>query len=640
MAVLTLYGSAVADATLTTACDMAAVSGGVEVGKQTTFSGTGNFAEVWSKGNASSPVVSAIPATPNGNGWVYTPGAGTFAAANWSASVTVAVFVNNAGVYTIRFFKYSAGVYSSIGNLTFTPTATAKTTYAVSAVSMPATTFTATDLLYVDYWYQDNTGAGGDNCTIYESTTSTAGVASDMQITTANFTPAATGPLVKPRFIGRALGATIIPEPVKQPLPYIGRALGATIVYEKRTFVPRALGGVYIPDDPALLWVPRAIASTTQIPSGVTLSSTLAGVGTLSETFTLATSLTDTIPGVGTLSATLSVNLALAVEFDGVGTLSETLTLATSLTSTLAGVGTLSETFTLATSLSVTDAGIGTLTPTLSANLTLPSVTLAGTGTLAGSLFAVSQPLPYIGRALGSTIIYENRTFVPRALSGVYIPDTILPVPRALLSTIQATVGLGGTLAGIGTLSETFSLATALSTTLAGVGTLSPTLSTTGGVSLSVTFAGVGTLSETLSLTTALSTTLPGIGTLTPTLSANLTLASVTTPGVGTLAATMSAQVILSTSLVGAGTLSGVYALRVALSLTFAGAGTLAGAITIPVTVFLSATCVTRDMQAITTTRDMQAIAFTRDEKMGALTRDENATVTTRDMQATAKTRS
>src|SRR6266705_6210554 len=119
MATLTLYGSAVADATLTTACDMAAVSGGTETSKTTTWTGSSNYGEIVSKGG-SIVTVTALPATPTGNGWVYNPGAGTFDLGNWSGSLAV----NDAalGPYTIgtnggqggvlRFFRYSGGVYT------------------------------------------------------------------------------------------------------------------------------------------------------------------------------------------------------------------------------------------------------------------------------------------------------------------------------------------------------------------------------------------------------------------------------------------------------------------------------------------------------------------------------------------------
>src|SRR5258708_39096725 len=79
-----------------------------------------------------------------------------------------------------------------------------------------------------------------------------------------------------------------------------------------------------------------------------------------------------------------------------------------------------------------------------------------------------------------------------------------------------------------------------------------------------------------------------------------------------------------------------------ALSVTFAGIGTLSGTLSLPAAalLYLSATCVTRDMQATAKTRDMIASAITRDERATANARDEQATATTRDEKAIAKTRS
>src|SRR5260221_702393 len=125
-------------------------------------------------------------------------------------------------------------------------------------------------------------------------------------------------PSTYPRFIPRALGATIIPVIVSQPLPYIDRALGSTIIYEDRTFIPRALGGVYIPD--TVMWVPRGLSSIVQ--SSLLRSLTLAGVGTLSPTLSANLALpATTLAGVGTLTGTLSLSTALVAECDGVGTL-------------------------------------------------------------------------------------------------------------------------------------------------------------------------------------------------------------------------------------------------------------------------------------------------------------------------------
>lgn len=190
MSTLTLYGSSVADATLTNACDMANTTGGVETSKTTTVTGANNFAEVLSQGGTAASVTS-IPTTPTGHGWVSQPGAGTFAIGNWSASETSAItgFTASNSKYTIRFFRYSSGVYTLIGTIDSGFIAsTSKTTYTFAATSMSAITFGASDLLYVDLWYTDTTGTGTENTTIYVSTSSSSGVANDLQVTTSNFT--------------------------------------------------------------------------------------------------------------------------------------------------------------------------------------------------------------------------------------------------------------------------------------------------------------------------------------------------------------------------------------------------------------------------------------------------------------------
>jgi hypothetical protein len=191
---LVLYGSNVADTTLTTACKMAGATGGTEVGTTTTVSGAGNDAEVRSKGGAGT-AVTGIPTTPTGNGWVSSPGAGTFATGNWSASIAMATAVTvNPIVLTLRFFKYSGGSYTSIGTITLsTSTTTTRGVQTFAATSMSTVTFTASDLLYTDLWSNDSFGISGDNPTVYESNSATAGVASDMQITTSTFTPATGG---------------------------------------------------------------------------------------------------------------------------------------------------------------------------------------------------------------------------------------------------------------------------------------------------------------------------------------------------------------------------------------------------------------------------------------------------------------
>jgi hypothetical protein len=476
----TIFGTAAADATLTTACDMALTTGGVETSKDTAITaGTGNFAEVWSQGNAAASAVASIAASPTGHGWVYRPGAGTLLAGNWTASITAATSNNN-GTWNFRVFSHIGAVYALVGTLTASITGTTKTTYTFAAVSFPAVTLGAADYIYFDLWYQDLSGASSETVTIYEATTTAGGVASDMQINTANFAPVSG--LVKrlyvPFGIPRTFGSTLMPTVIKPPLIYTPRAFGATLLTESRIFIPRAFGGVYIPDDPTQLWVPRALGGTTQIPASGALAGTLSGHGILSETFSLAASLTDTLAGGGTLSGTMTASVLLTGTLPGVGTLTGTFSLAASLSVTLPGVGTLTGTVGLSTALSVTLAGVGTLSGTLSAgNNAALTVTMAGVGQLSGT--------PQLTTALSVT------------LSGV----------GTLTGQLSAKTALGSTLAGSGTMAGALALSTSLTRVLSGAGTLAGVFTIR--VALSFTFAGMGTFTGSLSLFNTLAQ--PGI---------------------------------------------------------------------------------------------------------------------------------
>ena len=190
---LVLYGSNIPDSTLVAACDMAAASGGVETSATTTTTGTNNFVEVFSQ-NGSSTGFSALQA-PSGKGWAFKPGAGTFALGNWSASIALSLALSpgTGSLYILRFYKYSGGIYSAIGTINSgTISASGRTAASFPATSMPATTFTATDILYIDLYWEEVSGTiGGDNPTVFVSTSSTAGVVGDMQVTTSTFTPLA-----------------------------------------------------------------------------------------------------------------------------------------------------------------------------------------------------------------------------------------------------------------------------------------------------------------------------------------------------------------------------------------------------------------------------------------------------------------
>lgn len=191
-----LYGSSVLDGTLTTASKMSSTTGGAESTKQTVFvAGTGGvvWGEVWSQGNGSLPGVSS-QSTPTGRGWIYFPGvAGSFQVGNWSAVINAQVVQHSAvssTYFMLRFYKYSGGNYTSIGSINsatkpFSANNT-KTQISFTATSMPSISLGASDGIYVDLWWYDNASVVvGDNPTIYESNSGTAGVANYMQITTS-----------------------------------------------------------------------------------------------------------------------------------------------------------------------------------------------------------------------------------------------------------------------------------------------------------------------------------------------------------------------------------------------------------------------------------------------------------------------
>lgn len=187
MAALTLYGTNVANGTLTTATNLVNATGGTEQSALTTInSNGGTYAEM--SGVARTVNDFSAPQSPDGHGFVYSPGAGSFDTSNWSAKVTVGTNGALQGL-TVRAYKYSSGTYTAIVTLTFTGNpASGKTTITVPASAGAATTFASGDLVYVDLWYFDNQlTADGDNPTLYTGN-SAGGVINDVQITTANFT--------------------------------------------------------------------------------------------------------------------------------------------------------------------------------------------------------------------------------------------------------------------------------------------------------------------------------------------------------------------------------------------------------------------------------------------------------------------
>jgi hypothetical protein len=193
MASITLYGSKVSNVDLSTASNMSTATGGVETSSTTIMTGTNVYGEIWSQGNAGLATVTTIPGTPTGHGWVYRPGAGTFSNDIWSAVFTLSRATGFVADVTIRFSKYSSGSYSAIGTINTATNTSTKTVYTFSTTTMPATTFNANDLLYIELWHHDtDSNAGGDNPTVYISSSATQGVTDDLVVTTANFTASGT----------------------------------------------------------------------------------------------------------------------------------------------------------------------------------------------------------------------------------------------------------------------------------------------------------------------------------------------------------------------------------------------------------------------------------------------------------------
>ncbi len=230
MATLTLYGSVVPDARLGNASDMAVSAGGVETSKQTTMTASGQTdLEILSQGGAGEGQL--VQGPPTGKGWLFDPGPGTFDAGNWSAAFTMQLALSGAtGTTTIRFYKYS-GSYTAIGSITVATTTAAKTTYNFSATSMPSVTLAPGELLYIDLRYHDaSSSANGDNPTVFLSTTTTAGVTNDLQVTTANFTPAPPQTLWhRPRYVMRGLMNSVF-TPFQAIPAWVDRTLGSNFV--------------------------------------------------------------------------------------------------------------------------------------------------------------------------------------------------------------------------------------------------------------------------------------------------------------------------------------------------------------------------------------------------------------------------
>jgi len=476
MASLVLYGSSIADSTIAAACQMAAASGGVETTKSTNNTGAaGAYMEVTSKGLTVVPV-SSIPGTPTGNGWDYLPGQGTFDVGNWSAAIQMH---NSAATdFTLRFFQYSAGIYTLIGSITTAATGgTGGVVYSFAPTAMGTLTFGATDLVYIDLWFQDATGVAGDTVTTYLSNSATAGVANDMQITTANFTPAPAGP---------------------DPTVYGSNVLNGTLTTACNMSI--ALGGVEtittitgVGTNPFGEITPKGNGSTSGF---LTIPATPTGLGWVYQ------------PGAGTTPAT---NWSASIR----------LNVPPATNATLRFFKWSSGSYTLIGSI-VTSLATGGIATYTFANTAMPAVIFGASDLLymdlwfqdatgiAGDTFGV-----YVSTSATAGVANDmqvtfpsfpsqlmNSTYIPRVFGGTLVRSW---VPRIFGGTlvryvaVSTGVALTSQLAGTSSLAGSLSLQTALTTTLAGVGTLAGSLVASLALP-TTTMAGAGTFSGTFSI--------------------------------------------------------------------------------------------------------------------------------------------
>lgn len=200
MAVHTLYGTMTADTVLTVGKQFVAdTTGGTETSQQCDMNGGNNVGEiVYFFTNPTSDFTAIQP--PTGRGMVWNkPGAGTFAAGNWSLAYTWLGVGGDTVTLTWRLYRYSSGTYTAIGSVTSGSMVipATKTLFNFPSLSGSSTVFGANDLLYSDIWLTDAGGAGGDNPTSFLGTSvGTGGVTNDMMVGTTNFTPAASPHLV------------------------------------------------------------------------------------------------------------------------------------------------------------------------------------------------------------------------------------------------------------------------------------------------------------------------------------------------------------------------------------------------------------------------------------------------------------
>ncbi len=196
---LIVYGSNVADTTLTTAGQMGTTTGGVDVIAQTKMGTATGYGEIVAFGTSAAWAALAGPITsiaPTGKGWLFDSNvlaSQQFPSGTWQATLFLRATVGTPTVTMyVRFYAYDtvALTYTLIGSLASASTGlTATATPYTLSGSLSAFTLNANQKLYCDVWMNVTGAASSSSCQIafHESSSASLGVNGEMQITTPGY---------------------------------------------------------------------------------------------------------------------------------------------------------------------------------------------------------------------------------------------------------------------------------------------------------------------------------------------------------------------------------------------------------------------------------------------------------------------
>ncbi len=197
---LTTYGSSIATTTLPSAGALATTTGGTDSAITTKIGLATGYGEMYALGYTGAwPAFGSI-GSPSGNGWLHDSmllSLQTILAGNWTPTLKMRAGAGTltADLYVrVWAFDTANSTYTAIGTMLLAAQTinTTLTTYTFSATALPAFSFNATQRLYFDVWLNVTGNAGGGSGNTINnrlSTSSTQGVASDMQVVTPGYVP-------------------------------------------------------------------------------------------------------------------------------------------------------------------------------------------------------------------------------------------------------------------------------------------------------------------------------------------------------------------------------------------------------------------------------------------------------------------